>query len=139
MDLLNRYKTRQRCRALACQAVNSLAPLCLPGTANFWQAVVGGREVWSDLRPNRSLTPLERFLSERTHEVVSLRTRHRSENPTSDVAMTGYQGKSRYDVDVALYAAMAAVVVGVEQVRLRRSYNLAKWSKHFASKEDANL
>ena len=53
--------------------------------------------------------------------------------------MTGYQGKSRYDVDVALYAAMAAVVVGVEQVRLRRSYNLAKWARHFTSEEDANL
>ena len=52
VDLLNRYKTSQRCRNLACQAVNSLAPLCLPGTANFWQAVVGGREVWSALRPN---------------------------------------------------------------------------------------
>ena len=53
--------------------------------------------------------------------------------------MTGYQGKSRYDVDVALYAAMAAVVVGVEQVDLRRSYDLAEWSTHFASEEAARL
>ena len=139
VDLLNRYKTSQRCRALACQAVNSLAPLCLPGTASFWQALVSGKEVWSDLRPNRSLTPLERFLAAKTSEVVSLQTRHRSEHPTSEVAMTGYQGKSRYDVDVALYAAMAAVVVGVEQVGLRRSYDLAEWSTDFASEEAARL
>ena len=70
VDLLNRGKTSQRCRALACEAVNSLAPLCLPGTANFWQALVRGKEVWSDLRPNRSLTPLERFPSAETREVV---------------------------------------------------------------------
>ena len=139
VDLLNRSKTSQRCRALACEAVNRLSPLCLPGTARFWQTLVSGQKVWSDLRPNESLTSLERFLAAKTSEVVSIQTRHRSEHPTSEVAMTGYQGKSRYDVDVALYAAMAAVVVGVEQVGLRRSYDLAEWSTHFPSVEAAEL
>ena len=45
-------------------------PLCLPGTVDFWQAIVSGKKVWSDLRPNRSLTPLERFLFAETREVV---------------------------------------------------------------------
>ena len=125
VDLLNRNNRSLRCRRLACEAVNSLAPLCLPGTSNFWQTIVGDREVWSALRPKESLTQLERYLTEKTDEVVSVRTELRMDNINSDFEMTGYLGKSRYDADVALYAAMAAVVVGVEQVRLRHSYNLA--------------
>merc|ERR1712175_5123 len=49
--------------------------------------------------------------------------------------MTGYQGKSRYDVDVALYTAMAAFIVGLEQVGLRRSVD----PDHFACEEEANV
>ena len=33
-------------------------------------AVSPGKKVWSDLRPNSSLTPLERFLFAETREVV---------------------------------------------------------------------
>ena len=40
------------------------------------------------------------------------------------VATSGYQGKSRYDGDVALYAAMAAVTIGIKQIYLRRTYDL---------------
>ena len=139
VDLLNRYKASQRCRALACQAVNKLAPMCLPGTRNFWKVAVDGQEVWSDLRPNSSMTPFEVFLSLKTSEVVSVLPMHWPARPTTNVAMSGYHGKSRYDVDVALYAAMAAVVVGVQQLRLRRTYDLAEWSTHFASEEAATM
>ena len=59
VDLLNRYKASHRCRPLACQAVNTLAPMCLPGAVDFWQAEVDGQKIWADLRPNISLTPLE--------------------------------------------------------------------------------
>ena len=40
VDLLNRYKTSQRCRPLTCDAVNKLAPMCLPGPPEFWETVV---------------------------------------------------------------------------------------------------
>ena len=67
VDLLNRHKASQRCRALACQAVNNLALMCLPGNVNLWQAAVDGQQVWSDLRPMCSLTPLEVFVASKTN------------------------------------------------------------------------
>ena len=118
VDLLNRYKASLRCRALACQAVNKLAPMCLPGSRNFWKVAVDGQEVWSDLRPNSSMTPFEAYLSLKTSEVVSVLPMHWPARPTTDVAMSGYRGKSRYDVDVALYAARAAMRMGVQQLQL---------------------
>ena len=113
--------------------------MCLPGTPNFWKAAVDGQEVWADLRPNSCMTSFEVFLSSKTSEVVSVLPMHWPRRQTPNVAMSGYHGKSRYDVDVALYAAMAAVVVGVQQLRLRRSYDLAEWSTHFASEQAATM
>ena len=71
---LHQFKSREEIGTMLEKAL----PLCLPGTVDFWQAIVSGKKVWSDLRPNRSLTPLERFLFAETREVVSLQTRHRS-------------------------------------------------------------
>ena len=122
VDLLNRYKESQRCRALACQAVNKLAPMRLPGPRNFWQVAVDGQKVWSDVRPNSSMTPFEVFfLSSETSEVVSVLPMHWRARPTTHVAMSGHHGKSRYDVDVALSSAMAAFDIGLEQLRLHAS------------------
>ena len=71
VDLLNRYKTSQRCRAHACQAVNKLTPMCLPGTGNIWNDIVDGKKVWADLRPNNNMTPFEFFLSSKTQAIVT--------------------------------------------------------------------
>ena len=117
--------------------MNKLAPMCLSGPPEFWNTTVNGKTVWSPLRPNSSLTPFEAFLASNTNEVVSIKPKDSPAQPTTDRAMSGYHGKSRYDVDVALYAAMAAVLVGVQQIHLRRNYDLAKWSTHFASEEAA--
>ena len=48
----------------------------------------------------------------------------------TNLATSGYHGRSRYDADVALYAAMSTVPAGVLQRRLRRtpSEELRKWN-----------
>merc|ERR1711873_348595 len=92
VELLNRYKESHRCRPLACEVVNKLAPMCLSGPPEFWNTTVNGKTVWSPLRPNSSLTPFEAFLASNTTEVVSISPAQ----PTTTRAMTGYHGKSRY-------------------------------------------
>ena len=59
------------------------------------------------------------------------------EPPTRDDRLSGFHGKSRYDMDVALYASVAALVVGVQQLSFRRDYNLGEWSRHFETQEAA--
>ena len=78
-------------------------------------------------------------MTSHTPEVVSVwprTTPYEPQTPAS-MSMIGYVGKSRYDVDVALQAAMAAVVVGLHQLNLRLSYNLAECQTHFNSEQDA--
>jgi hypothetical protein len=111
--------------------------MCLPGAVDFWQAEVDGEKIWADLRPNISLTPLEAYLSTKIDEVVSILPMQGAPGLTADLSMCGYHGKSRYDGDWALFAALAALVIGSEQLRLRRSYDLATWSSHFYSEEAA--
>ena len=41
---------------------------------------------------------------------------HDGEPSTTDVAMSGYHGKSRYDVDAALSAAVVALNVVVQKL-----------------------
>ena len=92
------------------------------------------------MSPNSSLTPFEVFGAPKAREVVSIPRMHwPARSTTDDVAISGYHGKSRYDVDVALYAAMAAVVVGVLQLRLRRSFDHERWWTHFATEEAARM
>ena len=90
---------------------------------DFWQAEVDGQKIWSDLRPNSSLTPLEDYMSTNINEIVSILPMEWASHPTADVSMYGYHGKSRYDGDVALFAAMGALVMGAQQLHLRRSYD----------------
>ena len=53
---------------------------------------------------------------------------HGSAQLTADVTTSGCHGTSRDDSDVALYAAMAGVTVGVYQHRMRRLYDLTEWN-----------
>ena len=55
--------------------------------------------------------------------------------------MSSYYDQMRYDVRVALYVPMAAVVVCVcvQYLRLRRSYDLVEWSTHFTSEQSATM
>ena len=53
--------------------------------------------------------------------------------------MSSYDDQMRYDVRVALYVPLAAVVVCVQYLRLRRSYDLVEWSTHFASEQSATM
>ena len=50
-DLLNRYKRSHRSREGACRAVNSLAPMALPGEPDFWETIVAHKKVWADMTP----------------------------------------------------------------------------------------
>ena len=129
VDLLNRDKPSQRCKQSSCEVVNKMAPHCLLGGATWWKKAVAGKKVWADLLPVTNTTNLEAFMTSHTPEVVSVwpRMPPSQRQTPDDPPMFGYLGKSRYDVDVALYAAMAAVLVGVKQLRLRLSYNLAEW------------
>ena len=53
---------------------------------------------------------------------------HGSAQLTADVTTSGCHGTSRDDSDVALYAAMAGVTVGVYQHRMRFLYAVTEWS-----------
>ena len=117
VDLLNRHQYSQRCRVLACDAVNKLAPLCLPGNARFWGTYVDSTKVWASLRPKDQMAPFERFLTSKTHELVSIQCKQMQN-------ACGFIGSSHYDLDVALYAAMAAVLVcaAANTAKILRSY-----------------
>ena len=71
VNLLNRYKASHRCRALACQAVNKMAPMCLLGPRSFWQVAVHGQHTWADLCPSNSLTQVEHILYLKTRTGLS--------------------------------------------------------------------
>ena len=92
--------------------------MCLPGTPEFGEAVVEGQKVWAPLRPKDPMTPFEQYLTSNTSEVVSILPMRSPAPAPADVARSGYRCKSRYGVDVALYVAMAALRVGVQQLDL---------------------
>ena len=115
MHLLNRSRESQRCRARACRVVNQLTSMCLPGTSLFWKTLVQRKPVWSDLRPNSSMTALEEWKCAETCEVVRVMPFPGLAGCFHKVNLTGYHGKSRYDLHVALYATIAVMVVGLKQ------------------------
>ena len=118
--VFNRYKASLRCRPGARDAVNKLTPMCLPAPTDFWNTEVDGQKVWSELRSHSNMSFFDAFMSSSTYGIVSiLPTEH-----ATHVAMSGYHDKSRYEGDVALYAAMAAVTIGIKQIYLRRTYDL---------------
>ena len=51
VDLLNRDRGGQRCRAQTADLVTRLASLCLPSSRTLWSEEVDGQCVWDALRP----------------------------------------------------------------------------------------
>ena len=51
VDLLNRDRGGQRCRAQTADLVTRLASLCLPSSRTLWSEGVDGQCVWAPLRP----------------------------------------------------------------------------------------
>ena len=117
-DLLNRYKKSRRCREGACRAVNSLAPMALPGKRAFWETIVGHEKVWADLKPQDPQEPLDAFLCDKTKEIPSVRPMPARWLRHIDITRGDYQSRSRFDADTALYSAITAVHIGVLQRRL---------------------
>ena len=78
------------------------------------------------------MSELESFLSRKTSEFVSVMPSWGQDHPIrDDDLLSGFHGKSRY------YAAVAALVMGLQQLSFRRDYNLSEWSRHFETQEAA--
>ena len=72
-----------------------------------------------------------------TPELISVLPKYFPWHAPNYQSLVGHHGTSRYDKDVALYAAMAGVVMGLEQLRVRRTYDLTQRATHFTSEDAA--
>jgi hypothetical protein len=80
--------------------------------------------MWADLVPNETLSPFEQFLSNSTPEVIAIPSIEVPDHVK--IVLEGHIGRSRFNVAVALSAALAAAVVGVRQVELRHKHTYAQ-------------
>ena len=125
VDLANRYHRSRRYRLKATQAINTLTECCLrctqTATRAVWKEKVFGQKVWANLKPVIPNRGFQEQLTEYTPELVSVWPDVRFSMP-KNMSLTGHIGKSRFDIDQALYAALTAVSVAWDQITLRQDW-----------------
>ena len=121
IDLLNRYQGSHRCRVRATTVINMLTPYCLPcpstATPTLWSQKVFGKKVWADLQPVTPKSGFQKQLTQCTPEILSVWPDICFRMP-ENMPLNGFIGKSRFDIDQALYAALTAVAVAWTQITL---------------------
>ena len=125
LDLQNRYQRSRRCRLKATSTINRLTPYCLPcpptATPAVWTEKVFSEKVWANLKPVIPKRGFQEQLTQYTPELVVVWPDVRFQMP-KNMSSAGYIGRSRFDTDQALYAALTAVSVAWTQIMLRQKW-----------------
>ena len=135
IQLMNRSFPSGRCLSKTAQFVSTLAPLCLPKPIEFWQQEVGGKAVWADLQSRRARTSLIAFQDDSLPEVICYHVLSLSQKES--VVAQRKLGHSKYDLNLALMAAAAALGLSVLIRRIRTNFDSARWQDFFETVEQA--
>lgn len=131
----NRDKRSARVTEQCAALVSKLAPLCLPGPASHWNERIFGLPVWSDLLP-RPMVPIDEHVRWYLPEVVVYDTWYLPH--PEKVKMTGVIGSSSYNLNVALHAVCASIVMGNMYMQAQSRYDVQTWwPRHFMSLDEA--
>ena len=136
INFLNRTTNSKRLREAAAALVTELAPACLPGKKDFWMKKVHGQALWADLQPRVSQSSIDTYMDSGLSEIYVyhlMQTMDSATDPKNEIS--GYVGSSKYNLNVALSAAAAALCLAILELRLRRdTKGLCK--EHFSSIEE---